>query len=52
MPPNEIGLFWSRTKMSEFAAHSVDTTKECGANGGGSFAKSDNIVLNRRVGGF
>ena len=48
MPPNEIGLFWSRTNMSQSAAHSVDTTKKRGADGGGSFTIGENIVMNRR----
>ena len=49
MPPNEIGLFWSRTNMSQSPAHSVDTTMERGADGGGSFTTGENIVMNRRV---
>ena len=58
MPPDEIGLFWPRMRLSEFAAHSVDTTKERGAhrllignrnNGGRSFAAGENAVMNRRV---
>ena len=57
MPPNEIGLFWPRTKMSESVAHSLDITKERGAhqqlidihnNGCGSFAAGENVVMNRR----
>ena len=56
--PDDIGLFWTRMDMSEFAAHSVDTTKERGAhrllidirnNGGGSFDAGENVVMNRRV---
>ena len=58
MPPDEIGLFCPRMNMYEFAANSVDSTKERGAdwlsidirnNGGGSFAAGANAVMNRRV---
>ena len=59
MPADEIGLFWPRINMLEFTAHSMNTTKECGAhrllignrnNGGRSFAVCENrfVVLNRR----
>ena len=57
IPPDEIGLFWPRTKMSESAAHSVDITKERGAHrflinirrkGGGYFAGGENVLMNRR----
>ena len=53
---DEIGLFWPRMNMSEFAGHSVDTTKERGAhrllidirnNGGRFFAVDENVVMNR-----
>ena len=58
MPPDEIGLCWPRTNMSEFAAHSVDPAKERGShrllidirnNEARSFAVGENAVMNRRV---